>query len=81
MANTAGDAEGLDFEELLGEEEAERELPPYACSYCHIYDPACVVKCMESGKPMLLCAVVTDFFDFLHHTRFQSDHCWFQKSD
>jgi len=26
------------------------ELPEYACSYCNISDPACVVKCIETGK-------------------------------
>jgi hypothetical protein len=26
------------------------QLPPHACSFCGIYDPACVVKCVETGK-------------------------------
>lgn len=26
------------------------ELPEYACSYCGLSDPACVVKCIETGK-------------------------------
>lgn len=26
------------------------QLPEHACSYCGIYDPACVVKCVESKK-------------------------------
>jgi regulator of nonsense transcripts 1 len=26
------------------------ELPEYACSYCNISNPACVVKCIETGK-------------------------------
>mmetsp|Transcript_4471 Transcript_4471/g.13558 ORF Transcript_4471/g.13558 Transcript_4471/m.13558 type:complete len:1016 (+) Transcript_4471:86-3133(+) len=42
---TLGD---LDFEE---EELApESELPPYACAYCGIHDPACVVKDNKDGK-------------------------------
>jgi len=28
----------------------EANLPEYACRYCGIYDPACVAKCVESGK-------------------------------
>uniref|UniRef100_A0A7S3A9Q6 Upf1 domain-containing protein n=1 Tax=Rhodosorus marinus TaxID=101924 RepID=A0A7S3A9Q6_9RHOD len=42
---TLGD---LDFEE---EESAPpAELPPYACAYCGIHDPACVVKDNKDGK-------------------------------
>ena len=26
------------------------ELPPHACAYCTIHDPACVVKCNATGK-------------------------------
>ena len=26
------------------------ELPEYACSYCGLSDPCCVVKCVDSGK-------------------------------
>ena len=26
------------------------DVPEYACNYCGISDPACVVKCVESGK-------------------------------
>ena len=26
------------------------ELPEYACAYCGLSDPACVVKCVDSGK-------------------------------
>ena len=37
---------GLDDDDELREE----ELPEHACHYCHIHDPACVVKCIESGK-------------------------------
>mmetsp|Transcript_34116 Transcript_34116/g.71826 ORF Transcript_34116/g.71826 Transcript_34116/m.71826 type:complete len:1046 (-) Transcript_34116:479-3616(-) len=28
----------------------EATLPPYACRYCGIHDPACVARCVESGK-------------------------------
>ncbi len=28
----------------------ELELPEHACSYCGLFDPACVVKCVESKK-------------------------------
>ena len=26
------------------------DLPEYACSYCGLSDPACVVKCVDSSK-------------------------------
>lgn len=29
---------------------AEVDLPEYACGYCGLSDPACVVKCVDSGK-------------------------------
>jgi regulator of nonsense transcripts 1 len=32
------------------EEEGEVEVPEYACRYCGIHDPACVVRCVESNK-------------------------------
>jgi regulator of nonsense transcripts 1 len=28
----------------------EEALPPYACRYCGIHDPACVAKCVETDK-------------------------------
>lgn len=42
--------EGFDFEEFLGDEatsDTEQELPEYACAYCHVSDPLCVVKCLD----------------------------------
>lgn len=44
------------FGEPLVDDDTESEfahnvqLPEHACSYCGIYDPACVVKCVESNK-------------------------------
>ncbi|GAA5990491.1 hypothetical protein JCM11641_007736 [Rhodosporidiobolus odoratus] len=37
-----------DFEGML--DDLNRELPPHACSYCGIYNPACVVKCLICNK-------------------------------
>ena len=33
-----------------GEGFVDIDLPEYACSYCGISDPSCVVKCVETGK-------------------------------
>lgn len=32
------------------QEEEEVELPPHACAYCGIHNPACVVKCLTCQK-------------------------------
>eukprot|EP00286_Rhodomonas_abbreviata_P001930 CAMPEP_0181290586 /NCGR_PEP_ID=MMETSP1101-20121128/1491_1 /TAXON_ID=46948 /ORGANISM="Rhodomonas abbreviata, Strain Caron Lab Isolate" /LENGTH=993 /DNA_ID=CAMNT_0023394877 /DNA_START=39 /DNA_END=3016 /DNA_ORIENTATION=- len=45
----------LDFketfdEDVLQDEDATKELPAHACSYCGIHNPACVVRCIKSGK-------------------------------
>ncbi|GAA5922644.1 hypothetical protein JCM3775_005802 [Rhodotorula graminis] len=37
-----------DFEGML--DDLNRELPPHACSYCGIHNPACVVKCLVCNK-------------------------------
>lgn len=59
LDDTASVVESLQdfrFAEALGDDDAESEfahnvqLPDHACSYCGIYDPACVVKCVESDK-------------------------------
>ena len=34
----------------FGEELEQGALPEWACSFCGIADPACVVKCAEDGK-------------------------------
>lgn len=43
-----GSADGEDADGDEGY--VEVELPEYACTYCGLSDPACVVKCVESGK-------------------------------
>ena len=43
----AGSMYGLDDGE---EGYADIELPDYACSYCGLSDPACVVKCVDTNK-------------------------------
>lgn len=64
--NDGGDTMTADFDDLdfagdedyaEGEDEAlydltqdEADLPEHACTYCLNHDPACVVKCLESGK-------------------------------
>lgn len=40
--------EGFDDEEPT--QQVQEELPEFACSYCGIHNPACVVKCLTSGK-------------------------------
>jgi len=37
-------------EEEEEEEEEKDKLPAHACMYCHISDPECVVKCIDTGK-------------------------------
>lgn len=32
------------------EEEPEEPLPEWACAYCGVHNPACVVKCIKTGK-------------------------------
>jgi len=41
-----------EYEESVYDEDQfeDIELPEYACSYCNISNPACVVKCIETGK-------------------------------
>lgn len=43
-----GSVYGLDNDDEGGY--ADIELPEYACSYCGLSDPACVVRCTDSGK-------------------------------
>lgn len=45
----------LDFKETFDEdalidEEVSKELPPHACIYCGIHNPASVVRCIKSNK-------------------------------
>lgn len=45
----------MDFKETFDEdplhdEDAIKELPAHACSYCGIHNPACVVRCIKSAK-------------------------------
>lgn len=62
-AALAGDFQALGFDERVDEElelemEMEmaldytgaRELPPHACAYCGLHDPASVVKCVATDK-------------------------------
>ena len=59
--NIAADAEALEDQEwmatsydyqdgTLPEDDEDGELPEWACRYCGIADPACVVKCIDDGK-------------------------------
>lgn len=41
-----GEEDGLG----LGDVDEEAELPPYACAYCGIHSPSCVVKCLICNK-------------------------------
>jgi regulator of nonsense transcripts 1 len=43
----------------------ETTLPPYACRYCGIHDPASVARCVESNK--WFCNVSFDVFGLLIH--------------
>ena len=44
-------ADGLVFDEIFDDEPNEPdELPDHACSYCSIYNPACVVQCLTTKK-------------------------------
>jgi len=50
---TALEATELEFEEDdedLVEEDSPTQLPSYACSYCGIHEPACMVKDVRDGK-------------------------------
>lgn len=38
---------GISFEDG---DAVHEELPPWACAYCGIHDPACVVRCISTGK-------------------------------
>jgi regulator of nonsense transcripts 1 len=44
----------LSFQDALdgdqGEGPGPGAVPEWACSYCGIHNPACVVKCLTSGK-------------------------------
>ncbi|EGZ29288.1 hypothetical protein PHYSODRAFT_475410, partial [Phytophthora sojae] len=49
----AGDFQSLAFDEAADEDALDytaRELPPHACAYCGLHDPASVVKCVASDK-------------------------------
>ena len=45
---------GVELESVAGDDNDEGyvgvELPEYACAYCGLSDPSCVVKCVDSGK-------------------------------
>ena len=45
---------GGELESVAGDDNDEGyvgvELPEYACAYCGLSDPSCVVKCVDSGK-------------------------------
>jgi hypothetical protein len=41
---------GTETSSVYGAEDEQADLPEYACSYCGICDPACVVKCVETEK-------------------------------
>jgi regulator of nonsense transcripts 1 len=43
-------ANANDVDDYDDEERVEVDLPEYACSYCGLSDPACVVKCVETNK-------------------------------
>lgn len=49
--NTQTDLED-NFDDEVDDDDAavDIDLPEYACTYCGIYDPACVVKCVDSNK-------------------------------
>jgi len=63
----AGPEEGPSLEESKGahgDGEVEElppfeagEVPEHACRYCLIHDPACVVKCVDSGKWFCNCSL------------------------
>lgn len=36
--------------QTAGAQEAEEDLPEWACAYCGIHDPACVARCAATGK-------------------------------
>ena len=55
----SGETVELDFREAFDddggmgqydEDEVPKELPAHACTYCGIHNPACVVRCIKSGK-------------------------------
>jgi regulator of nonsense transcripts 1 len=46
IQSEAGSVYGDDADEGY----VEVDLPEYACTYCGLSDPACVIKCVESGK-------------------------------
>jgi len=45
----------------------EDALPEYACRYCGIHDPACVAKCVESGKWFCNSAGASNSSHLVHH--------------
>lgn len=49
------------------EEEGGGVLPDWACSYCGISDPACVVKCVEDGKWFCNSTGQTSGSHIVHH--------------
>lgn len=56
-SSQVGDTVELDFKEAFDDEGANyyeddvpKELPAHACCYCGVHNPACVVRCIKSGK-------------------------------
>jgi hypothetical protein len=49
-AEDGGDGDGDGDEEEEEEGFVMSNLPPHACAYCGIHDPACVVQCVESSR-------------------------------
>jgi len=58
--------EALAFDEN-GEELEAGALPPWACSFCGICDPTCVVKCVEDGKWFCNATGGTSGSHIVHH--------------
>jgi hypothetical protein len=58
--------EALAFDEN-GEELEAGVLPPWACSFCGICDPTCVVKCVEDGKWFCNATGGTSGSHIVHH--------------
>ncbi|RYY38618.1 hypothetical protein EON62_00325, partial [archaeon] len=46
----AHDATGFDDAEPSADDAEPEVLPEYACTYCHVHNPGCVVKCVATGK-------------------------------
>jgi regulator of nonsense transcripts 1 len=50
LSSQLGDADEQNDPDERDEGVVDVDLPPHACSYCGIFDPSAVVKCVESGK-------------------------------